>query len=174
MIPFYQHLARTATATAFDFPAYDSTKNTNLDLPHTRERGAPELDFRSTDNDRGRGAPRDMQSANTMLPLFVYGSLLDPVHRAEVLGHSADGVPATLHGYERGRSRYWFIRRREGVQIDGLVLANLNARDYATLDAYEEVPTLYTREQIEVAGPDGALIRCWVYLPTDWAAAPSE
>ena len=36
-----------------------------------------------------------MHSANTMLPLFVYGSLIDPVHRAEVLGHPAEGVPAT-------------------------------------------------------------------------------
>jgi gamma-glutamylcyclotransferase (GGCT)/AIG2-like uncharacterized protein YtfP len=109
-----------------------------------------------------------------MLPLFVYGSLIDPVHRAEVLGHAADGIPATLHGFERGRSRYWFIRRREGVQIDGLVLASLDGRDYATLDAYEEVPTLYTREQIDVTKDDGALISCWVYLPTDWAAAPVE
>jgi Gamma-glutamyl cyclotransferase, AIG2-like len=104
-----------------------------------------------------------------MLPLFVYGSLIDPVHRAEVLGHPVDGVPATLHGFERGRSRYWFIRRREGVQIDGLVLANLDERDYATLDAYEEVPTLYTREQIDVVGLEGMIIRCWVYLPTAWA-----
>jgi gamma-glutamylcyclotransferase (GGCT)/AIG2-like uncharacterized protein YtfP len=104
-----------------------------------------------------------------MLPLFVYGSLIDPVHRAEVLGHPAEGVPATLHGFERGRSRYWFIRRCEGVQIYGLVLANLDERDYATLDAYEEVPTLYTREQIDVVGHAGPVIRCWVYLPTAWA-----
>ena len=109
-----------------------------------------------------------------MLPLFVYGSLIDPVHRAEVLGHPAEGVPAILHGFERGRSRYWFIRRREGVQIDGLVLANLDERDYATLDAYEEVPTLYTREQIGVNGSDGALTRCWVYLPTALADAPAD
>jgi gamma-glutamylcyclotransferase (GGCT)/AIG2-like uncharacterized protein YtfP len=136
---------------------------------HTRERNAPALDFTNTHNDRGHVAPRNMQSANTMLPLFVYGSLIDPVHRAEVLGHPAEGVPATLHGFERGRSRYWFIRRCEGVQIDGLVLANLDERDYATLDAYEEVPTLYTREQIDVVGPEGLVLRCWVYLPTAWA-----
>jgi hypothetical protein len=49
------------------------------------------------------------------------------------------------------------------------VLTNLDARDLATLDAYEEVPTLYTREQIGVTGIDGSLIRCWVYLPTAWA-----
>jgi hypothetical protein len=49
------------------------------------------------------------------------------------------------------------------------VLTGLDARDFATLDRYEEVPTLYTREQIEVVGPGDTLIRCWVYLPTAWA-----
>ncbi len=107
-----------------------------------------------------------------MLPLFVYGSLIDPVHRAEVLGHFADAVPATLHGFERGRSRYWFIRPCDGARLDGFLLTGLDEHDYATLDAYEEVPALYTRDQIEVSARDGALIRCWVYLPTGWAAAP--
>jgi cation transport regulator ChaC len=107
--------------------------------------------------------------ANTKLPLFVYGSLIDPIHRAEVLGHFADGVPAILHGYARGRSLHWYIRPRAGAQTGGLVLIDLDARDFATLDAYEDVPTLYTREQIEVTGIDSALIRCWVYLPTAWA-----
>jgi hypothetical protein len=109
-----------------------------------------------------------------MLPLFVYGSLIDPIHRAEVLGHFADGTPATLLGFERGRARHWFIRRRQGGQTEGLLLANLDARDYAILDAYEEVPALYTREQIEVTACNGALIRCWAYLPTDWAWVRAE
>jgi hypothetical protein len=108
---------------------------------------------------------------NLMLALFVYGSLIDPTHRAEVLGHGADGIPATLHGFERARSLHWFLRRREGARTEGLLLTGLDARDYATLDDYEEVPTLYTREEVEVAGGDGARIRCWVYLPTEWAAA---
>jgi len=108
---------------------------------------------------------------NPALPLFVYGSLIDPIHRAEILGHLADGVPAILHGYARGRSRYWYISRREGTQTAGLVLTDLDARDFAALDRYEDVPTLYTREQVEVAKMDGALVRCWVYLPTAWAAA---
>jgi cation transport regulator ChaC len=112
--------------------------------------------------------------ANTKLPLFVYGSLIDPIHRAEILGHFADGVPAILHGYARGRSRHWYIRRRAGAQTEGLVLTDLDAHDFATLDRYEEVPALYTREQIDVAGTVGALIRCWVYLPTAWAAPFAE
>ena len=112
--------------------------------------------------------------ASSQLPLFVYGSLIDPIHRGEILGHFADGVPAILHGYVRGRSRHWYIRRRAGAQTEGLVLTDLNAHDFATLDSYEEVPTLYIREQIEVTGMDGTLIRCWVYLPTAWIEPGAE
>jgi gamma-glutamylcyclotransferase (GGCT)/AIG2-like uncharacterized protein YtfP len=108
--------------------------------------------------------------SNPTLPLFVYGSLIDPIHRAKVLGHLADGVPAILHGFVRGRSRYWYIRRREGAETAGLVLSDLDARDFATLDHYEDVPTLYIRDQVEVAAMDGTHIRCWVYLPTGWVA----
>jgi gamma-glutamylcyclotransferase (GGCT)/AIG2-like uncharacterized protein YtfP len=109
-----------------------------------------------------------------MLALFVYGSLIDPAHRVEVLGHAADGMPATLHGFERRRSLHWYVRRCEGARTDGFLLTNLDAHDYATLDAYEEVPTLYTREQIEVTDSDGATVRCWIYLPTAWASASAE
>jgi cation transport regulator ChaC len=112
--------------------------------------------------------------ANSQLPLFVYGSLIDPIHRAEILGHFVEGVPAILHGYERARSRHWYIRPRAGAQTEGLVLSDLNAHDFAALDAYEELPTLYTREQIRVAGMDGTLIRCWVYLPTAWTEPDAE
>ena len=111
---------------------------------------------------------------NPTLPLFVYGSLVDATHRAEVLGHHAEGLPATLHGFERGLSRHWYIRRRDGAETAGLVLIDLGAHDFAILDRYEEVPTLYTREQIEVAGQGGASIRCWVYLPTAWAPPIAE
>jgi hypothetical protein len=54
------------------------------------------------------------------------------------------------------------------------VLTDLEAQDFARLDRYEEVPSLYTREQIEVVDMGGALIRCWVYLPTAWAAPFAE
>lgn len=109
------------------------------------------------------------QSQN--LPLFVYGSLVDPAHRAEVLGRHADGTPAILLGYERGRSRHWYVRRRAGARTEGFVLHALGESDFGVLDRYEEVPALYTREQIEVAAADGAALRCWIYLPTAWADA---
>jgi len=116
----------------------------------------------------------ESDTTHELLPLFVYGSLVDPVHRAEILGHAAEGIPATLRGYARGRSQYWYIYRCAGAQTDGLVLAELDAEDLATLDYYEDVPTLYTREQIEVADAEAAPIRCWVYLPTEWAKPPVE
>jgi cation transport regulator ChaC len=106
--------------------------------------------------------------------LFVYGSLIDPIHRGEVLDHFVDGVPAILHGYARARSLHWYIHRCAGAQTDGLVLTDLDAHDFATLDRYEDVPTLYTREQVEVVDMGGAPIRCWVYLPTAWAAPSNE
>lgn len=105
---------------------------------------------------------------NTPLPLFVYGSLIDPIHCAEILGRIPNAVPAVLDEYERGRSRHWYIRRREGAETHGLLLFNLDARDYAALDRYEEVPTLYIRVQVDATRHDGALVPCWVYLPTDW------
>ncbi len=118
------------------------------------------------------GKSQEMESeSKPTLPLFVYGSLIDPIHRAEVLGHLAAGVPAILQGFVRGRSRHWYVSRREGAETAGLVLTDLDARDFAALDRYEDVPTLYTREQVEVVAMNGALIRCWVYLPTGWAAA---
>jgi gamma-glutamylcyclotransferase (GGCT)/AIG2-like uncharacterized protein YtfP len=104
----------------------------------------------------------------TRLPLFVYGSLADPKHRAEVIGRTVEAVPATLKGYERGKRRYWFIRPREGAATRGAILSNLTDAEFAALDEYEEVPTLYTREQITVTLGGGENRECWVYLPTGW------
>jgi hypothetical protein len=112
--------------------------------------------------------------APTELPLFVYGSLIDRDHRVEIIGRAIEGAPATLHDFERGRSFHWFIRRCGGAHTEGLVLADLDSGDYAVLDLYEEVPSLYTREQVEVMGQGGARIRCWVYMPTDWAIPDSK
>jgi gamma-glutamylcyclotransferase (GGCT)/AIG2-like uncharacterized protein YtfP len=110
----------------------------------------------------------------TTLALFVYGSLIDPVHRAEILGHTAAGIAAVLRGYMRGRSRYWYVLNREGAETEGLLLNDLDAQDLAALDAYEDVPTLYTRELVEAAGADGTSVRCWIYLPTAWAAVCAD
>lgn len=104
--------------------------------------------------------------ADSDAALFVYGSLLDAAHRAALLGREVAAAPARIAGYERGRGRYFFIVERAGVETPGLVLSGLGERDFAVLDRYEEVPRLYTRVKVEVTGTGGAVLRCWVYLPT--------
>jgi gamma-glutamylcyclotransferase (GGCT)/AIG2-like uncharacterized protein YtfP len=101
--------------------------------------------------------------------LFVYGALMNPAERMLLLGRTVDAIPARLAGYARGRKRYYFIARQPDAVSDGAVLEGLGARDLAILDEYEEVPTLYTRERIEVIVADGRKIECWIYLPTSWA-----
>jgi gamma-glutamylcyclotransferase (GGCT)/AIG2-like uncharacterized protein YtfP len=97
--------------------------------------------------------------------LFVYGSLLNASHRQEIVGRRVETLPATLHGYEKGRGRYFYVRRRTGARTKGLLLLNLTSQDFLLLDRYEEIPHLYTREMVEVIGHNGTPIRCWVYLP---------
>jgi gamma-glutamylcyclotransferase (GGCT)/AIG2-like uncharacterized protein YtfP len=110
-----------------------------------------------------------MDNDNDNEILFVYGSLMNPAERVMLLGHPVDASPARLVGYERGRKRHYFVAKKADAVTDGAILEGLSARDLALLDAYEEVPTLYTRERIEVIAADDSKIECWIYLPTDWA-----
>jgi len=97
--------------------------------------------------------------------LFVYGSLLDEAKRVEILGHRVEVIEAHLDGFERRRGRYYYIVRADGAETRGLVMLTLTEEDWHCLDAYEEVPDLYTREEVGVDIHDRAL-RCWAYLPT--------
>jgi gamma-glutamylcyclotransferase (GGCT)/AIG2-like uncharacterized protein YtfP len=105
--------------------------------------------------------------------LFVYGSLLDAAHRAKLLGREVAAAPARFEGYERRRGRYFYIVELAGFATPGLVLSGLGERDFAVLDRYEEVPRLYTRVKVEVTSAAGAVLRCWVYLPTPALLAAS-
>jgi gamma-glutamylcyclotransferase (GGCT)/AIG2-like uncharacterized protein YtfP len=100
--------------------------------------------------------------------LFVYGSLMNPAERLRLLGRPIDASLARLVGYERGRKRHYFVVKKADAVTDGAILEGLSARDLAILDRYEEVPTLYTRERIEVVAADGRKIECWIYMPTNW------
>ena len=104
--------------------------------------------------------------------LFVYGTLMNPAERLRLLGRPIDASPARLAGYTRGQKRYYFIAKQPDAVTNGAVLEGLTASELAILDNYEDVPTLYTRERIEVLAADNSKIECWVYLPTDWANAP--
>jgi gamma-glutamylcyclotransferase (GGCT)/AIG2-like uncharacterized protein YtfP len=100
--------------------------------------------------------------------LFVYGALLDSKLRGRLLGRELPGEAARLLGYERGQQRYFFVARRESASVPGEILSQLLPDDWAVLDQYEAVPILYTRESTEVQNARGALVRCWIYLPTGW------
>ncbi|HVN27423.1 MAG TPA: gamma-glutamylcyclotransferase family protein [Candidatus Binataceae bacterium] len=97
--------------------------------------------------------------------LFVYGSLLAEAKRSEILGHRVEVMEARVDGFERRRGRYFYIVRAAGASTAGLIMRNLSQADWRRLDIYEEVPTLYTREEVEVTTSAG-ILRCWVYLPT--------
>jgi gamma-glutamylcyclotransferase (GGCT)/AIG2-like uncharacterized protein YtfP len=103
--------------------------------------------------------------------LFVYGSLMNPAERLRLLGRPIEASPATLAGYTRGLKKYYFVAKQADAVTDGALLEGLGAQDLAIFDEYEEVPTLYTRERVEVVAADGRRIECWIYLPTSWAAA---
>ncbi len=101
--------------------------------------------------------------------LFVYGSLLDPAKRGQLLGRRIETTPARLVGYERGRKRYFYVSIREGAEVTGAILAGLSDDELAILDGYEDVPSLYTRERVNVIDAKDAAVECWIYLPTSWA-----
>lgn len=105
--------------------------------------------------------------------LFVYGALLRDVQVRQLLGRDVASMPARLAGYERGHARYFFLRVRQGATSQGRLLHGLSQSDFAILDKFEGVPRLYTRERIEVTGASGALVNCWVYLPTGWERVES-
>ena len=97
--------------------------------------------------------------------LFVYGSLLEEATRERIVGHRVAVIEARLIGFERRRARYHYIARADGAETVGMVILGLTSEDWRRLDAYEEVPRLYTRAEVEVVTSGGPL-RCWVYLPT--------
>jgi len=106
-----------------------------------------------------------MTTKNLPDALFVYGSLLEDATRERILGHRVEVIEARLDGFERRRARYYYIVRADGAETVGMVMRALTDEDWLRLDAYEEVPSLYTREAVEVITSAGPL-RCWVYLPT--------
>jgi len=75
--------------------------------------------------------------------LFVFGTLLDPVTRARVLGRPLrefETVPALLDGCERVQARgrhYPVLIRDPSGMVDGLLLLRLTARERARLKVYE-------------------------------------
>ena len=105
------------------------------------------------------------------LPLFVYGTLTDPVLRERVLGRRELAcAPARLANYERVSKPdypYPFVAPSTGGLVDGLALLDLTVADYAILDEYEDVAeATYERVRVEIEllqdGPRRT-VPAWVY-----------
>ena len=106
--------------------------------------------------------------------LFVYGTLREERVRTSLLGRPIESFTARLPGFGTGRRRHFYVVRRDGSEVEGAVLSGLTARDLEILDAYEDVPNLYTRERVEVIDSAGDRLGCWIYLPTAWARGSVE
>jgi len=104
------------------------------------------------------------------LPLFVYGSLRDPLVRARLFGPRADltTCPAVLPGHVRlmvPSFDYPFLVPAEAdIRVDGELLLGLTAEDYGVLDRYEDLDDgLYVRETVAVQTAGGS-VEAWAYL----------
>ncbi len=108
------------------------------------------------------------------LPLFVYGTLTDPVFTGRLLERRVVPKPAVLLDHALGELPglgYAMVLPARGHQAEGLLYRFLTAADYERLDAYEGVAEeLYVRHRAEARSPaGGAAEPVFVYLPTDRA-----
>jgi gamma-glutamylcyclotransferase (GGCT)/AIG2-like uncharacterized protein YtfP len=108
------------------------------------------------------------------LPLFVYGTLTDPVFVGRLLERRLVPEPAVLLDHARGELPglgYAMVVAAEGHAAEGLLYRFLTAADYERLDAYEGVAErLYQRCRAEARPAAGGPAEpVFVYLPTDRA-----
>lgn len=99
------------------------------------------------------------------LPLFVYGTLLMPGRRKEIIGREPGGRPARLEGYRRlviARRRYPGLLAAAGETVQGRLLEHLSPQELRRLDRYEGGE--YRRLALRVAVPGGYRL-AWVYVP---------
>lgn len=107
------------------------------------------------------------------LPLFVYGTLLDPAFVANLLERPFIPEAAELLGFELlelGGLPYPVVQSAPGERVRGRLYRHLSDHDFERLDAYEGVAEgLYQRTTAEVVpagAADGPAERAWLYVPT--------
>jgi len=107
------------------------------------------------------------------LPLFVYGTLLDPAFVANLLERPFIPEPADLLDFELlelAGLPYPVVQVAAGERVRGRLYRHLSDHDFERLDAYEGVAEgLYQRTTAEVvrsAATDGPAERVWLYVPT--------
>jgi len=99
-----------------------------------------------------------------MSALFVYGTLLDDARVPAVTGRTFPRRRAELAGHRRvwPHGGYPDLVVDAAASVTGDVLDGLDEPALAALDAYEDAPTLYVRDEVVVrCGGEG--VRCFVY-----------
>ena len=111
--------------------------------------------------------------APASLPLFAYGTLLDPTFASQLLERPVLPEPAELLDFERldllGLP-YPVVGQAPGKKVVGQLYRHLSLDDFERLDAYEGVAEgLYQRTMCEIVSSDSdssAVERGYVYVPT--------
>jgi gamma-glutamylcyclotransferase (GGCT)/AIG2-like uncharacterized protein YtfP len=101
--------------------------------------------------------------------LFVYGSLLSPECRVQMIGREVIASPASLRGWRVRSGRYFYVVPDKGAVTMGLILRGLTPDEFEALDRYEDAPRLYTRELVTVTGEHGEAEYVWIYMSTPLA-----
>lgn len=111
---------------------------------------------------------------------FAYGSNLDVAQMRERCPDSRPMHPATLPDYRlvfSGISRRWgnagsaSVMAQPGAEVAGLVY-RMPPGDIATLDGYESVPTVYTRQEVRARTPEGESLAVFTYQRLDHTLNP--
>ncbi len=105
------------------------------------------------------------------LPVFAYGSLLEPAFLERLVEHPVASEPARLYGYcvEILSTFQWpILVAKHGELVAGRIHRGLDGRDLERIDAYEGVAEgLYERVEVEVRAGSGEVLQpAFVYLPT--------
>jgi gamma-glutamylcyclotransferase (GGCT)/AIG2-like uncharacterized protein YtfP len=115
--------------------------------------------------------PAPVTDLREPLPLFVYGTLTDPVFTRNLLEHPVSAVEARLPGFETvyfpGLAYPTVLQSDDGTS-EGRLYRGLGEEDFRRLDAYEGVGEgLYQRVRVLVEATDrGDSEPAWVYLAT--------
>ncbi len=112
----------------------------------------------------------------TPLPLFAYGTVLEPTFLGHLLERPVEAEPASLVDFqlvELPDLPSPVICEAPGKQVAGRLFRHLSAEDYERVDAYQGVAEgLYERVEADVGSDEtgsasGSTERAFVYLATD-------
>lgn len=95
------------------------------------------------------------QREETLQPLFVYGTLKNPLIRLYACGCITEAEPTTLNDYRKDGLN---IVPDQSSVVNGELLL-VSSTELRRLDRYEDVPENYQRKSITINGID-----TWVYI----------